>query len=103
MGRLGEFRGRAAEGANGKTRLRRRIAILNIYLSVQAGFVAEATWSFAPAGDFAITPLTLYAARALVTERSTKTGKRDRQASRDMADFCDPFFWERPWRIPIEL
>ena len=74
MGRLGEFRGRAAEGANGKTRLRRRIAILNIYLSVQARFVAEATWSFAPAGDFAITPLTLYAARALVVKDAQRQG-----------------------------
>jgi hypothetical protein len=47
---------------------------LNIHLSAHALFVVETTSSSAPAGDFATTPLLFIAARALVTERSSKTG-----------------------------
>jgi CxxC-x17-CxxC domain-containing protein len=59
--------------------------------SAAARVMAEPTNSSPSAASNTLSPSLFLAARALVVQ-STKTGKRDRQAFNELADFSDPLF-----------
>jgi hypothetical protein len=63
--------------------------------------MAEQTKSSPPAAWHLKSPPLFLAARALVVKKheDRETGPA---APQEMADFCDPFFGERPWYSLIE-